>query len=564
MGKEKYAVGIDFGTLSGRAVLARLSDGEILAQSALAYRHGVYEETLPDGTKAPSGWALQDPADYLEVLFHTVPEILKAAGVCPENVVGIGVDVTSCTMFPVDERGIPLCFQEKYKNHPHAYGKLWKHHAAQPEADRLNRLAAERGEDFLLRYGNKVSSEWMFPKLMEICEEAPEIYEAAARFIEAADWLPWMLTGKETRAASMAGYKALWHESGYPPEEFLASLHPLLRNAPKEKLGDGVLPQGSLAGHLTKEMAEKLGLSEQTAVSVGNIDAHVALPSVGITEPGKLLMILGTSTCDILCGEDERHVPGICGVVKDGALPGLYGYEAGQPCVGDMLDWFSRRCVPESYKKEAEAAGVSLQELLTKKAERLIPGESGLLALDWWNGNRSVLVDSELSGMILGLTLKTKPEEIYRALIEATAFGQRMIIENFEAFGVPVKELYACGGIAKKNPMMMQIYADVCKREIFVGKSDQCPALGSAMFGAVAAGKMGGGYDTIGEAAAAMGHVEEKTYVPMLEHADVYDRLYREYERLYAYFGRGENGVMKRLLSEKRAAGEKKRRGQST
>lgn len=187
MGKEKYAVGIDFGTLSGRAVLARLSDGEILAQSALAYRHGVYEETLPDGTKAPSGWALQDPADYLEVLFHTVPEILKAAGVCPENVVGIGVDVTSCTMFPVDERGIPLCFQEKYKNHPHAYGKLWKHHAAQPEADRLNRLAAERGEDFLLRYGNKVSSEWMFPKLMEICEEAPEIYEAAARFIEAAD-----------------------------------------------------------------------------------------------------------------------------------------------------------------------------------------------------------------------------------------------------------------------------------------------------------------------------------------------------------------------------------------
>lgn len=552
METERYAVGLDYGTLSGRAVVVRLSDGKTMAQSIRSYRHGVMEDMLPGGKKAPEGWALQDPADYLEVLYETVPEAVRKSGVSPDAVVGIGVDFTSCTMLPADRTGVPLCFREEFREHPHAYVKLWKHHAAQACADRLNELARMRKEPFLAQYGGKVSSEWMFPKLMEICEEAPEIFQAAERFVEAADWIPWVLTGTETRAASAAGYKALWNKKrGYPSEAFLKELHPMLEHA-GEKLGPGVLPQGSCAGHLTEEMAVRLGLSEATAVGVGCIDAHAALPSVGITGPGELLMIMGTSVCDILCGEEEREVPGTCGVVEDGVLPGLFGYEAGQPCVGDMLDWFSRRCVPAEYLEEAERKGLGIQQLLTEKAQRLSPGESGLLALDWWNGNRSVLVDSELSGLILGLTLSSRPEEIYRALIESAAFGQRMIVEAFEKAGVPVNRLYACGGITRKNPMMMQIYADVCGREIFIGKSDQSSALGAAMFGAVAAGKCRGGYDTIYEAASAMGHTEPCPYRPDPEREAVYERLYREYERLHDWFGRGGNQVMKRMRSLKR------------
>lgn len=474
--------------------------------------------------------------------------------------VGIGVDFTACTLLPVAGDGTPLCFYDEYRDNPHAYVKLWKHHAAQAHADRLNAVAKKRGETFLRHYGGKVSSEWMFPKLMEVCEEAPEIYRAAARFLEAADWIPWMLTGKETRSASAAGYKALWNKKeGYPSGAFLKELHPFLEHAPEEKLGPAVLPQGSLAGFVSRNMAERTGLSEKTAVSVGNIDAHVSLPSVGIAGPGKLLMIMGTSTCDILCDQEEREVSGTCGAVEDGVLPGLFGYEAGQPCVGDMLDWFSRTCVPAEYRKEAKQSGISIQELLTRRAEKLEAGESGLLALDWWNGNRSVLVDADLSGIILGLTLGTKPEEIYRALIEATAFGQRIIIEAFEEAGIPVKEVYACGGITKKNPMMMQIYADVCGREIFIGKSDQSPALGAAMFGAVAAGKTRGGFDSIGEAAAVMGHVEDDSYRPDPERRKVYEILYGEYRKLYSYFGRGENSVMKRLIEMKRTAVTKSR-----
>lgn len=564
MGEKKYTVGIDFGTLSGRSVLVDVRDGAVIAQSTCVYAHGVMEDRIfVDGEEAEgsreiplgAGWALQHPADYLDVLRTTIPELLMASGVSPEQVIGIGVDFTSCTMLPVDESGLPLCFKEPYRENPHAYVKLWKHHAAQGQADRLNHLARERGEAFLARYGGKVSSEWLFPKLMEICEEAPEIYEAADRFYDAADWICRVLTGVETRGASMAGYKALWHKKdGYPSGDFLKELHPLLEHAPEEKFRTEVLPQGSLAGFLTAEAAAMTGLSRRTAVAVGNIDAHVALPAAGITEPGKLLMIMGTSTCDIVCSAEEKLVPGTCGVVEDGVLPGLFGYEAGQPCVGDMLAWFVERQVPEKDKNAAASAGMSVHQYLTKKAERLAVGESGLLALDWWNGNRSVLVDSELSGLILGMTLSTKPEEIYRALIEATAFGQRRILEAFEEAGVPIKELYACGGITKKNPMMMQIYADVCGREIFISKSDQAPALGAAMFGAVAAGEVAGGYGSIFEAARAMGHVEERSYRPIPERAAAYESLYQEYKKLYEYFGCGGNDVMKTLLAARKTA----------
>lgn len=547
MGK-KYSIGVDYGTQSGRAVLVDARNGEVIAQAVKEYTHGVMDEYLPDGTKLGPDWALEHPQDYIEVLEITIPEVLKISGISPDDVIGLAIDFTACTMLPVDKEGMPLCFHEEWKSVPHAWLKLWKHHAAQAQANRLNEIAKERGEDFLARYGGKISSEWMFPKIMQILEEAPEIYEKADRFMEATDWVTMQMTGKETRNACTAGYKAMWHkQKGYPGKEFFKALNPRLENVIEEKMSMDIYSLGTKAGELTQAFAEKTGLPAGTAVGVANVDAHVSLPAVGITEPGKMLMIIGTSTCDILMGTDEKIVPGMCGVVEDGVLPGFFGYEAGQSCVGDHFEWFVKNCVPKSYYEEAGERNINIHQLLTERAEKLRVGESGLLALDWWNGNRSVLVDVDLTGLMLGMTLTTKPEEMYRALIEATAFGKNIIIENFEASGVPIHELYACGGISKKNAMMMQIYADVTNKEIFIGASDQTPALGAAMFGAVAAGKERGGYDSIFDAAKVMGKVEEKTYKPIPENVEVYKKLYAEFKLLHDYFGRGENDVMKRL-----------------
>lgn len=545
---KKYTIGVDYGTQSGRAVLVEVATGEIIAQAVKEYTHGVMDEYLPDGTKLGPDWALEHPMDYLEVLEITIPKILTETQVNPSDVIGISIDFTACTILPIDQDGTPLCCKEEYVKNPHAWVKLWKHHAAQEQANRLNEIAERRQEEFLQENGGRISCEFMFPKLMQIVEEAPEIYEAADRFIEAADWVTMMMTGEEKRNSCTAGYKALWsRKNGYPSNEFLKECHPMLEHVVEEKLHNTIYPIGGKAGELTKEMAEKIGLVEGTAVGFPVIDAHVAMPALGITTPGKLLMIMGTSSCDILLSEEAKSVPGICGVVMDGAIPGYYAYEAGQACVGDHFEWFVNNCVPEEYETVAREQGMNIHQYLTSKAAKLQPLESGLLALDWWNGNRSVLVDVDLTGMMLGMTLTTKPEEMYRALIEATAFGKRKIIDTFEANGVAIHELYACGGIAKKNEMMMQIYADVTGREIFIGASDQSGALGSAMFAAVAAGEEHGGYATIHDAAAVMGKIEEKTYKPIPENVVAYQKLYEEYVALHDYFGRGENDVMKRL-----------------
>ncbi|SHS67409.1 ribulokinase [Mycobacteroides abscessus subsp. abscessus] len=545
----KYSIGVDYGTQSGRAVLVEIGTGKEVATAVKTYTHGVMDEFLPDGlTKLEHDWALQHPTDYLEVLQITIPEVLEKAQVSPEDVVGVGIDFTACTVLPIDEFGSPLCLKSEYRANPHSYVKLWKHHAAQDEANRLNEMAEQRGEAFLTRYGGKISSEWMIPKVWQILNEAPDIYEAADQILEATDWVIYQLTGEINRNSCTAGYKAIWHkQEGYPSKDFFKALDPRLENVVEEKLSTKILPIGAKAGEITEAAAKLTGLKPGTAVAVANVDAHVAVPAVGITEAGKLLMIMGTSTCHILLGEEERMVPGMCGVVEDGVLPGFMGYEAGQSCVGDHFEWFTENCVPESYQVEAKAKGVNIHQLLTEKASQLKVGQSGLLALDWWNGNRSTLVDADLTGVLLGATLLTKPEEIYRALIEATAYGTRMIVETFRENGVPVNEVYAAGGIAEKNSLMMQIYSDVLNMDIKISASSQTPALGSAMFGAVAAGKERGGYDTITDAAKEMGSVKDEFYQPKLENAAVYNVLYSEYARLYDYFGRGENNVMKTL-----------------
>ncbi|MDT8401744.1 MAG: ribulokinase [Bacteroidales bacterium] len=550
---DKYVIGIDFGTLSGRSVLINVADGNEVATEVHDYPHGVMDRRLPGGTGLGVDWALQDPDDYLEVLKKTIPAILTKAGVRAESVIGVGIDFTACTVLPVKADGTPLCKIPGFSGEPNAWVKLWKHHAAQPEANKLNEIAKKQEQKFLARYGGKISSEWLVPKVWQTLNEAPEVYHEADRFIEAADWLIWQLTGKERRNTCTAGYKAMWHKhDGYPDDDFFASLNPELKNLVSTKLSNELFPVGTRAGEITARAAELTGLKEGTAVAVANVDAHVSVPAVGITGPGKMLMIMGTSTCHMVLGEKEINVPGMCGVVEDGIIEGYFGYEAGQSCVGDHFQWFVENCVPGEYFDEAEKKGREIHELLAERAAGLKPGESGLLALDWWNGNRSVLVDVDLSGMMLGMTLATKPEEIYRALVEATAFGTRMIIDTFQANGVPVNELYAAGGIAEKNPFIMQIYADVTNREIKISGSPQAPALGSAMFGAVAAGKDRGGYDNIFEAAKRMAKIRDRVYKPSPANVIAYDKLYNEYHTLHDYFGRGGNNVMKRLKDMKK------------
>jgi L-ribulokinase len=548
-GADKFVVGIDYGTESGRAAVVRVENGELESSVIVPYTDGVINSRLPGGPKLDPDWALQNPRDYLRVVEKGVPKALKAAGVKAERVIGLGTDFTASSPLPVKEDGTPLCFLPQFRKQPHAWVKLWKHHAAQPEADRINEVGRERDEEFIRIYGGKYSSEWFFSKLLQIVNEAPGIYGATDRFIEAADWIVWQLTGKEKRNTCTAGYKAMWVKGkGFPSREFFRALHPALEKVIGTKVPEDYDPLGACAGGLTAEWARKTGLREGTPVSIGNVDAHVSAPACGVTEPGSMVMIMGTSICHILLGSERRMVEGMCGVVEDGVVPGLWGFEAGQSAVGDIFAWFFENGVHESVSREARRRRVSLPDILEKQAAALKPGESGLLALDWWNGNRSVLVDTDLTGMLLGLRLATRPEEIYRALIEATAFGTRQIIEAFESRGVAVRNLVACGGLPEKNKLLMQIYADVTGREIKIARQLlTCPAVGSAMHGAVAAGRAVGGYDTIFEAAQKMGQVQKQAYRPQPKNHEVYDRLFKEYQVLHDYFGRGANDVMKRL-----------------
>jgi L-ribulokinase len=545
----KYAIGIDFGTESGRAVLVDVANGREIATAVYPYSHSVIDEKLPyTNIRLEPDWALQDPQDYVRTFQYAIPAVLKQSGVNAEDVIGIGIDFTACTMLPTKADGTPLCEMPEFRNKPHAWVKLWKHHAAQPEADLINATARAMGEAWLDRYGGKISSEWFFAKTLQILNEDPEIYKAADRLIEAADWVIWQLTGKETRNSCTAGYKAMWSKrEGFPSKDYFASLHPALATVIEDKLSTDIRSAGELAGGLTEEAAHWTGLKPGIAVAIANVDAHVAVPAATVTESGRMAMIMGTSICHMVLGKEEHIVPGMCGYVEDGIIPGFFGYEAGQSCVGDHFAWFVENCVPATYQHEAEERGIDIHQLLEEKAKQLKVGESGLLALDWWNGNRSVLVDVDLTGLLLGATLSTKAEEIYRALIEATAYGTRIIVETFRQNGVPIHELVACGGLPEKNKLLMQIYADVTGCPIKISASQQTPALGSAMFGAVAAGKALGGYDSIYDAAKVMAHLKDEMYVPIPENQKAYEPLYAEYVILHDFFGRGGNDVMKRL-----------------
>lgn len=528
---EQVVIGVDFGTLSGRALVVAVENGAELGSAVLEYPHAVVEERLPSGVPLGAAWALQIPQDWRDVLRHAVPAALEDAGVRPDQVIGIGTDFTACTVLPATSGGTPLCEIDALRDRPHAYPKLWKHHAAQRQADRINALAAERGEPWLARYGGKLSSEWQFAKALQVLEEDPDVFERADRWIEAADWIVWELCGRETRNLCTAGYKGV-HQDGYPSKEFLDALAPGFSGL-LAKIDHPLSAMGGRAGGLGPAGAALTGLPEGIAVAVGNVDAHVTAAAAQAVDPGRMLMVMGTSTCHVMNSEALGEVPGMCGVVKDGIVPGLWGYEAGQSGVGDIFAWFLRCGLPAGYHAEMAERGISGHELLTEKAARQPVGAHGLVALDWHNGNRSVLVDHDLSGVLAGATLATRPEDVYRALLEATAFGTRTIIDAFEASGVGVTELVAAGGLLR-SPFLMQIYADVTRRPLSTLDSEHGPALGSAIHAAVAAGA----HPDVAAASAAMGRIRRDAYVPDPARADAYDALYAVYTELHDHFGR--------------------------
>ena len=544
-----YTLGLDFGTLSGRCVVVSCEDGSIVANVAMNYPHAVMSEYIPTSDKhLPADYALQVPDDYKKTLEYTVSTAVKESGVDPREIIGICVDFTTCTVFPIDKNATPLCEYAEFEKDPHAYVKLWKHHAAEPYAERINKLLEKYPDDRIKDFGGKVSSEWLLPKLLQVYEEAPEIYRRADIFTEAGDWIVRLLTGARTVGYMFAAYKGLYVDGkGYFDKEFLEALSEGFGSVIEEKYNSPVTPQGVCVGHLNGEWAERLGLCEGIAVASAIPDAHVAPPALGITEPGTVSAIFGTSACFMTVNENYHEVPGICGVVKDGVLPNYYGYEAGLCCYGDLFAWFCDNCVPEEYTAEAKRRGVPVIGLLTEMAEKLGIGESGLIALDWWNGNRNILSDAKLSGLIIGMTMNTKPHEIYRALIESTAFATKTIFDTLENNGVKIDRLHAGGGIAKKNPFAMQMLSDVLGKEICVSSASQIPALASAIYASVAAGSENGGYSSISEATKRMAAPFEVTYLPDVERQSQYMRLYNEYLILHDFFGRGGNDVMKRL-----------------
>jgi L-ribulokinase len=560
--KKQFTIGLDFGIESCKAVLVDVSNGRLAASTEYRYTHGVITNTLPDSNiKLEPGWAIQDPSDYLNALKRAVPKLMRESQVDPEQVIGIGVDFAGSTVIPTTSDGTPLALLDEYKKEPNAWPKIRSHRAAQDQAERLTQLAADRFETFLDRYGGKISAEWFFPKVWETYENASSIYDNADRFIEGCDWIVWQLTGVESRNVCAAGYKGLWSRAeGFPLETFFAAMDPGLANIVEEKMKRDLSPVGQQVGELTEEAARLLRLRPGIPVATGMLENYAAIPATTVVEPGRMVIMLGNANIHIILAEKEYRIPGMCGMVEDGIVPGLLGYEAGQSCCGNQFEWFINNAVPEEYAKEARKRKIDLYQLMEEKAAKLEAGESGLIALDWWNGNRSILVDNDLSGMILGYNLETKPEEIYRALLEATAYGTRKIIETFIASGVPINEIIIAGMSPVQNKLLLKIMASVTRMEIRLAKSEFTAALGSAIYAATAAGEEQGGYATLQEASQKMAQLKKDTYLPDSNDKKVYNRLYSEYTLLHDYFGYGHNNAMKRLKSIRAGILEKKRR----
>jgi L-ribulokinase len=534
MPRAAVALGIDFGTESVRALLVD-TQGNERGSAVSRYKHGQITDKLPtSGTKLPASYALQHPEDWLTSSAKAVRAALRQAKLDADDVVGIGVSFTSCTMLPALGDGTPLCRLKRFEKMPLAWPKLWKHHGAKLQTERINRVARERGEDFLKRYGGIIGLEWFFPKLLETLEEAPAVFDAAEVWVEAGDWIVWQLVGGDAhqlpRSTCQAGYKAMWsREAGYPSVEFLTAVHPRLADAVTRKMPGRLLPPGEMAGELSTAQAKRFGLRAGVPVSAAVIDAHAGVPGAGAAEPGTLVMVLGTSSCHMINASEERFVPGVAGIVESGILPGLVGYETGQAAVGDAFDWLRRLIGSPDFAK------------LDAAAEAIGPGSEGVRCVDWFNGCRTPLMNGDLCGSFSGLTLDHRPEHLYRALLEGSAFGVRWIIELLRDGGVPVDRFVATGGLPHRNPLLVQIYADVLGERISIHPSRYGSALGAAILGALAAGPRQTGFRSTAGAIKSMasprgGKSGERLVRPNERHRAAYDEAFHEYRDLTRYF----------------------------
>jgi L-ribulokinase len=555
MTARAYALGLDYGTNSCRSLIVDLADGREIATIVFPYPSGA-DGILTDA--ADPNVARQNPQDYIDA-FQAIIHAIAAAresepGFDPAGIVGIGIDTTGSTPIPVNEDGTPLAITPEFAGDLNAMAWLWKDHTGHAEAAQITELAAAIRPQYLARCGGTYSSEWLWSKALHCCNIAPDVFAAAHSFVECCDYIPAALAGNTDpaeliRGVCAAGHKAMYCEDwgGLPDKEFLARLNPGLA-ALRDRMYEKAVTADQVAGRLCEEWAAKLGLKPGIPIAAGAFDAHMGAVGSGIGQ-GTLVKILGTSTCDMMVkpnSADLADIPGVCGTVDGSILPGHYGIEAGQSAVGDIFLWFVNHLVPDSYGATPDEKF----EGLARAAAQQKPGEHGLLALDWNNGNRTILIDVRLSGLLIGQTLHTEAHEIYRALIEATAFGALRIIERIEEYGVPVTEIVNCGGLAVKNPLLMQIYADVTGRPMKVARSDQACALGAAIFGAVAAGA----FETVADAQAAMCGVRDTVYQPDPDRRAIYAELYTLYRQLHDAFGTTEwsgalANVMKALIA---------------
>jgi L-ribulokinase len=538
MGRN-YVFGFDFGTLSCRLVALELKSGDVAGSLEFEYPHGVISKTLPgtDISLLPE-WCLQHPADWLDACTTLSRKMLEKTGIDGHEVKSIGIDFTSCTLVPVMADGSVLCMKEQYKNRPHAWPKLWKHHAAQEYAEVMETWAKQHTTWIKDYFGNNVSSEWAFPKILQIVKEDYGCYIATDLYMEAVDWLPFVLSGNITRCTATLGVNAFWVKGkGYPEAIFFRAMDPRFADVVAEKMKGQEVLVGQAVGTLKPEMAVLMGLTPETVICSGHSDGAVAGCGAGATESGDMLLVMGTSTCHQMIYKDYHAFDGVCAIAGDGMVPGYYGYESGQPASGDIFQWYVENCLVKEYAEEAAGRGISSLRLMDEKAAMLKPGESGLLALDWLNGNRSILANYNLSGLIVGLTLATKPEEIYRALVESNLFGSRKIIENYRKNGITINRIFAVGSLATKSPFVMQLLADILGDDIIVPEVENVPAMGSAICAAAALSVEEGGFATVQEAATALIPKNCLVYKPKIENHRTYDELFSYYNKLHDYFG---------------------------
>lgn len=550
---HKYSIGLDFGTLTARAVIVDTADGKALATSTFGYQDAIIDSTLPESRiHLPADFALQNPRDYQEAVVSPLRDILHRSGVRAEDVIGIGVDSTASTVLALDENYMPLCLHPECKNNPHSWIKMWKHHSPQKQADRINAAASRLGESFLQRCGGKVSVEWFYPKMLETLELAPDIFDRAAYFVELGDWIVYLLTGEMKRSSAIASLHAHWDSTqGMPSDEFFHQLHPKMADKVRQNQKIPVAPIFSAVGTLSREIAAQTGLTERTMVSIADTDSPVALLSLNVTNENTGALILGTSSVFMLLSQKEHYIRGAMASVKDQLMPGFFGNMFGQSAVGDSFEWFVKNMVPYQYYLEAKNNDKSVFDIMNAAMERLDPRVEHVLATDWFNGSRSLLQNSSLSGALVGMSLSTRPEQIYRALVESSAFGLKKILNSIHDAGIPLEQIRACGGLARKSPAIMQIYADILEIPIYTAASAQAIGQGAAILGAQAAGSENGGYDQIADAVGAMHCPVATCYTPRNEYRQLYRELFAQYEEVYHFFGVEKPQIMESLRAPK-------------